>query len=170
MYRFLRVPSSRSGYRIGLRANRVGGNHGIENTPSNHLSPARHTVSRDVPAKFNRRRCLYVQKHFAEAYNHKDVDAMAAAFTENGIRVTPSGIFQGRDAIRRNLQDALNMGLHDFTARRTISRLEGNFVFNAGEWQATLGDRPFHGYYTAILVREGNQAKIMEETVTVAAP
>ena len=111
-----------------------------------------------------------VQRHFAEAYNHKDVDAMAAAFTENGIRVTPSGIFQGRDAIRRNLQDAINMGLHDYTVRRTISRLEGNFVFNAGEWQAMLGDRPFHGYYTAILVHEGNQAKIMEETVTVAAP
>jgi hypothetical protein len=36
-----------------------------------------------------------------------DVDAMAAAFTENGVRVTPSGIFQGRDAIRRNLQDAV---------------------------------------------------------------
>jgi hypothetical protein len=52
-----------------------------------------------------------VQKHFAEAHNHKDVDAMAAAFTENGVRVTPSGIFQGRDAIRRNLQDALDMGL-----------------------------------------------------------
>ena len=111
-----------------------------------------------------------VQKHFAEAYNHKDVDAMAAAFTENGIRVTPSGIFEGRDAIRRNLQDVINMGLHDYTVRRTISRLEGNFVFNAGEWQAKLGDKSFHGYYTAILVREGDQAKIMQETVTVAAP
>ena len=32
---------------------------------------------------------------------------MAAAFTENGVRVTPSGILQGRDAIRRNLQDAV---------------------------------------------------------------
>jgi ketosteroid isomerase-like protein len=105
-----------------------------------------------------------------KTYNHKDVDAMAAAFTENGIRVTPSGIFQGRDAIRCNLQDALNMGLHDYAVRRTISRLEGNFVFNAGEWQAKLGDKSFHGYYTAILVREGDQAKIMEETVTAAAP
>jgi len=27
-----------------------------------------------------------VQKHFAEAYNHKDVDATGAAFTENGVR------------------------------------------------------------------------------------
>jgi ketosteroid isomerase-like protein len=115
-------------------------------------------------------RLPYEWVHFAEAYNRKDVDAMATAFTENGIRVTPSGIFQGRDAIRRNLQDALDMGLHDYTVRRTISRLEGNFVFNAGEWQAKLGDKSFHGYYTAILVREGDQAKIMEETVTVAAP
>jgi ketosteroid isomerase-like protein len=111
-----------------------------------------------------------VQKHFAEAYNRKDADAMAAAFTENGIRVTPSGIFEGRDAIRRNLQDALDMGLHDYSVQRTISRSEGNFIFNAGEWQAKLGDQQFHGYYTAILVRNGDQAKIMEETVTVAAP
>jgi ketosteroid isomerase-like protein len=30
-----------------------------------------------------------LQKNFAEAYNRKDVDAMAAAFTEDAIRVTP---------------------------------------------------------------------------------
>jgi len=39
-----------------------------------------------------------------------------------------------------------------------------------GQWQAKVGDQPFHGYYTAILVREGDQTKIMEESVTVAAP
>jgi hypothetical protein len=51
-----------------------------------------------------------------------------------------------------------------------MSHSEGSFVFNAGTWQAKLGDQPFHGYYTAILVREGDQPKILEETVTVAAP
>jgi len=86
-----------------------------------------------------------LQKNFAEAYNRKDADAMAAAFAEDGIRVTPSGIFQGRAAIRRNLQDVLNMGLHDYTVQRTVSRSEGTFVFNAGEWQAKLGDQPLHG-------------------------
>jgi ketosteroid isomerase-like protein len=111
-----------------------------------------------------------IQQHFAEAYNRKDADAMAAAFTEDGIRVTPSGIFQGRDAIRRNLQDVLNMGLHDYKVQRTITRSEGTFVFNAGEWQARLGDQLLPGYYSAILVGQGNQAKIMEETVTIAAP
>jgi ketosteroid isomerase-like protein len=111
-----------------------------------------------------------VQKHFAEAYNRGDLDAMAEAFAEKAIRVTPSGIFQGRAAVRQSFQDALKLGLHDYSVRRIDSRSEGIFVFNVGEWQAKLGDRPFHGYYTAILVREGDQAKIMEETVTVASP
>jgi ketosteroid isomerase-like protein len=111
-----------------------------------------------------------VPSEFAKAYNRKDVDAMATAFSEDAIRVTPSGIFQGREAIRRNLQDALNMGLHDYSVRRTISRSYGAFIFNAGEWRAKLGDQPFHGSYTAILGREGDQVKILEETVTVAAP
>jgi ketosteroid isomerase-like protein len=110
------------------------------------------------------------QKDFAAAYNRGDVDAMAAAFTEKAVRVTPSGIFQGRDAIRRGFQDALKLGLHDYSVRRVISRSEGSFVFNAGEWQAKVGDQPFHGYYTAIIVQEDGQSKIMEETVTVAAP
>ena len=111
-----------------------------------------------------------MQKHFAEAYNRGDLDAMAAVFTEDAVRVTPSGIFQGRDAIRRGFQDALKLGLHDYSVQRVISRSEGSLVFNAGKWQAKLGDHQFHGYYTAILVREGDQPKIMEETVTVASP
>jgi ketosteroid isomerase-like protein len=111
-----------------------------------------------------------MHKEFAAAYNRGDLDAMAAAFSEKAIRVTPSGIFQGRDAIRRSFQDALKMGLHDYTVQRLISRSEGTFVFNTGTWQAKLGARPFHGYYSAILVREGKQLKILEETVTVAAP
>jgi ketosteroid isomerase-like protein len=111
-----------------------------------------------------------MQKHFAEAYNRGDVDAMAEAFAENAIRVTPSGIFQGRAAIRQSFQDALKLGLHDYSARRIDSRSEGNFILNAGEWQAKLGDRPFHGYYTAIVVREDDQPKIMEETITIASP
>ena len=61
-----------------------------------------------------------------------------------------------------NLQDVLNMGLHDYKVQRTISRSEGTFVFNAGEWQAKLGDQPLRGYYTAIIVRDGDRAKIME--------
>lgn len=70
---------------------------------------------------------------------------MVAAFTETAVRVTPSGIFEGRDAIRGNFQEALKLGLHDYSVQRTISRSVGNFVFNAGKWQAKLGDHSFHG-------------------------
>jgi ketosteroid isomerase-like protein len=113
-----------------------------------------------------------VQSEFAEAYNRKDIAAMAAFFSENGVRITPSGVFRGRDAIGRELQRVvIELGLHDYSVRRTVSRLEGGMVFNAGEWQAKLGDgQQFRGYYSALLVREGDGVKIFQETVNVAVP
>jgi ketosteroid isomerase-like protein len=113
-----------------------------------------------------------VQSGFAEAYNRKDIAAMAAYFSENGVRITPAGVFRGRDAIGRELQRVvIELGLHDYRVRRTVSRLQGGMVFNAGEWQATLGNgQQFHGYYSALLVREGDDVKIFEETVNIAAP
>jgi ketosteroid isomerase-like protein len=113
-----------------------------------------------------------LQSEFAQAYNRKDVAAMAGLFSENGVRITPSGVFRGRDAIGRELRRVvIELGLHDYSVRRTVSRLEGGMVFNAGEWQAKLGDgQQFHGYYSALLVREGDAVKIFEETVNVATP
>ena len=111
-----------------------------------------------------------LQAEFAKAYNRKDVAAMAAFFSENGVRITPSGIFRGRDAIGHELQRVIDLGLHDYSVRRTLSRLEGNMVFNAGEWQAKLGGQQLHGYYSARLVREGDDVKIFEETVNLAEP
>ena len=113
---------------------------------------------------------IEMQKHFAEAYNRGDVDAMAAAFTGNAVRVTPSGIFQGRDAIRGSFQEAMKLGLHDYSVERTLSRSEAGFVFNAGKWKAKVGDQTYHGYYTSIIVRQRGEPKIREETVTIAAP
>ena len=109
------------------------------------------------------------QQRFADAYNNKDADAMATAFSENAIRVTPSGVFHGRSEIRQGFQDAINLGLHEYTVRRTDSKTYGDFVFNVGEWQAKLkGEQPLRGYYTSVLGHEGNQVKILEETVTVS--
>jgi len=95
---------------------------------------------------------------------------MAGRFTEDAIRVTPSGIFKGRDAIRRGFQDALKLGLHDYSVQRVSSRTEGRFIFNVGEWRARIGEQPLHGYYTAILVQGDGLPRIMEETVAVGAP
>jgi ketosteroid isomerase-like protein len=134
------------------------------------LRAATPAVAQQSPATTNDDVFQQVQKQFAEAYNRKDVNAMAELFTENGLRVTPSGIFSGRDAIRRNLQEAIEMGVRDYTVQRTVSRREGQFILNAGEWQAKVGDQPYRGFYSAILTTEGRQPKILEESVTVAAP
>ena len=113
-----------------------------------------------------------MQSEFALAYNRKDVAAMAGYFSEDAVRITPAGIFRGRDAIGRELQRVVNeLGLRDYSAQRTVSPLLGGMVFNAGEWQAKLGDgQALRGYYSALLVREGDSVKIFEETVSVAVP
>jgi ketosteroid isomerase-like protein len=113
-----------------------------------------------------------MQSDFAAAYNRKDVPAMTAFFSENAVRVTPAGVFRGREAIGRELQRvSVDLGLHDYSVKRTVSRPMGNMVFNAGEWQAKLSDgKQYHGYYSALLVREGDQVKIFEETTNVAVP
>ena len=41
-------------------------------------------------------------------------------------------------------------------------------MFNAGAWMAKLGDRPFRGSCSALVVREGGIVKILSETVNVA--
>lgn len=112
-----------------------------------------------------------VQSEFAQAYNRKDVAVMAAFFSENAVRITPTGVFRGREAIGRELERVVvDLGLHDYSVTRTVSRLEGDMVFNAGEWQAKLGDgQQLRGYYSALLVVEGDGVKIFEETVNIAA-
>ena len=120
--------------------------------------------SKDIP------QCLDVQRKFVEARSRQDVDGMATLFAPDGIRVTPDGVFLGRDAIRRNLQALVTAGLHDFTARQTVSRLEGGLLFAAGEWQAKLGGREFHGYYSTLLSCDGPRPMMREETTNVATP
>jgi len=88
------------------------------------------------------------------------------------VRITPAGVFRGREAIGHELRRVVvDLGLHDYSVKRIVSRLEGNMVFNAGEWRATLGDgQQFRGYYSALLVRKGDGVKIFQETVNVATP
>ncbi|MFL5284582.1 MAG: DUF4440 domain-containing protein, partial [Rhodopila sp.] len=105
-----------------------------------------------------------------EARARQDTDAMAAAFAQDAIRMTPDGVFQGRDAIRQNLDSVAAIGLHDFTAQRTVSRREGDLLFAAGTWHAKLGELPLNGYYSALLSCAGDHPEILEETTNVATP
>ena len=116
------------------------------------------------------RRCETLRDRFNEARARQDAEAMAAVFAPDAIRVTPDGVLQGRDAIRRNLEGLAAAGLRDFTTERTVSRREGNLLFDAGTWRAKLGETPLHGYYSALLSCAGDHQEIIEETTNVAAP
>ena len=112
------------------------------------------------------------QSDFADAFNRKDSSTMASLFSEDGVRITPPGIFRGRDAIGHEFKRLVDeLGLHDYKRRMTVSRLKGNMVFNAGEWSAKLGnEQPYRGYFSTLMVREGDGVKIFEETVTLTVP
>ena len=122
------------------------------------------------PSATDYQQCEELQSRFNESRARQDTQAMAAVFAEDAVRVTPDGVFQGRDAIRRNLQSLVTAGLRDFTSQRTVLRHEGNLLLAAGEWYAKLGDAPLHGYYSAVLSCSSGQPKILEETTNVAAP
>jgi len=115
-------------------------------------------------------RCQDVQNLFVAARSREDVDGMAALFAKDAVRVTPDGVFLGRDAIRGNLQSLVTAGLHGFTTQRTVARLQGGVLLDAGEWHAMLGDRQLHGYYSALLSCDGSQPLMLEETTNVAPP
>jgi uncharacterized protein DUF4440 len=115
-------------------------------------------------------RCGTVRDRFNEARAHQDADAMAAVFARDAIRITPDGVFQGRDAIRQNLESLVGAGLRDFSTERNVARREGPMLLDAGSWQAKLGDLPLHGYYSALLSCAGDHQEILEETTNVAAP
>ena len=54
-----------------------------------------------------------MQSDFADAYNRKDLAAIASFFSENAVRITPAGIFRGRDAIVGELKRVIQgLGLH----------------------------------------------------------
>src|SRR3569832_817577 len=77
-----------------------------------------------------------MHKQFSEAYNRADLDAMTATFAENAVRVTPSGVFQGRDAIRQSFSDALRRGLRGGAGRGAGARPGGAGGGGAGTGRA----------------------------------
>ena len=128
------------------------------------------TAAQPIVSEADYQRCEALQNRFNEARARRDADAMATVFAQDAIRVTPDGVFQGRDAIHRNLESLVAVGLRDFTSQRTVSRREGDLLFVAGTWRAKLGDLPLNGYYSALLSCAGDHQEIVEETTNVAAP
>src|SRR5215468_3425896 len=110
---------------------------------------------------------------FATAFNRQDAAAAAALFSEDGIRVAPQGIIQGRDAIQKDSDKRFQSRFHDLSITPLIVRTLGESIWEAGEWTMKIGDQPVRGYFAMTLVREGNSFKIRDDTfnvVTLASP
>jgi ketosteroid isomerase-like protein len=56
-----------------------------------------------------------VHVQFTGAFNRQDAAGLAALFSEDGMRVTPQGIIQGRDAIRKDSDRRFQSRFHDLS-------------------------------------------------------
>ena len=111
-----------------------------------------------------------VHVQFTAAFNRQDGAGLAALFSENGIRVTPQGIVQGRDAIRKDSDKRFQSRFHDLSITPQIVRTLGESIWEAGEWTMKMGDQPVRGYFAMTLVREGDSFRIRDDTFNIAPP
>jgi uncharacterized protein (TIGR02246 family) len=114
-------------------------------------------------------------QRWVDAFNKKDAAAVAALYTNDAIRVVPAGIHRGRDAIQKNLEAAVNAGMHGLSVRHVVHRVEGNNGWSVAEYDARIrgqdgADVPVKGFASAIWVRDGDAWKIQMHMTNVAPP
>jgi uncharacterized protein (TIGR02246 family) len=103
----------------------------------------------------------------------KDAHSAAALFTEDAIRVTPQGIITGRAAIEKSLDAGFKVFTPDSGSADQAGILLGEGIMaRVGTWSGTYNgaNGPMHqkGYWSAMLVREGDTWKIRQETFNVS--
>ena len=106
-----------------------------------------------------------------EAFNKNDAGALAALFTEDGVLVTPEGIFFGRQAIEKRYVELFQRWpVTSSTSQRDQLNAIDNAAWSTGEWWSTLqsenGPEFERGYWSAIYVREGDGWKIRMLTIS----
>jgi len=106
-----------------------------------------------------------------EAFKKNDADALAALFTEDGVLVTPEGIFFGQQAIEKRYLELFQRRPVTFsTGQRDQLNAIDNAAWSTGEWWSTLqsesGPEFERGYWSAIYVREGGGWKIRMLTIS----
>ncbi|MBV8094018.1 MAG: SgcJ/EcaC family oxidoreductase [Acetobacteraceae bacterium] len=107
----------------------------------------------------------------AQAYNSHDAAGVASLYTEDGVYITPEGIVQGRDAIRKTIEDELKTG-GNLTIKVSLARAYGDAIWSAGEWSEAYSGESDHGYWSYVVVRQGDDYKIRYDTYNIgpAAP
>ena|SRR5271166_2355722 len=125
-------------------------------------------------------RCIHIKMHQATRDALSQIlqagldHAVAALFTEDAVQITPDGIFSGRESIEKRYADAFQ---HRHPTNHVLKFdqvyvTENNEVFDYGEWSGTFQaeGNPYeaNGYWTAIVVREGNVWKTRMSTYNIA--
>jgi len=103
------------------------------------------------------------------AFNSHDASAVAALYTKNGVEVTDTGPVKGREAIEKSYAHDFQ-SWHPSNRATTVDRVMaiGNEVRARGRWSESLNDNgslsKHEGYYSWIMVREGDNWKIHRST------
>jgi ketosteroid isomerase-like protein len=111
-----------------------------------------------------------IEAQFIAAFNRQDSAALAALFSEDGIRVTPGGFIQGRDAIRKDFDKRFQSHFHDLAVTMQVTKSLSGSIWGAGEWTMKIGEQSIRGYGAMTLIREGSSFKIRDDTFNVAPP
>jgi uncharacterized protein (TIGR02246 family) len=112
-----------------------------------------------------------------DAVNRHDAYAVAAAFWEDGIEITPQGIFSGRATIERHLtEDFKATDIKDFTETWDEVHISGDHGWYIAHWTATgivppsRERRSGKGYITGVLERRNGEWKVRLHTTFPSAP
>jgi ketosteroid isomerase-like protein len=110
-------------------------------------------------------------KKYDEAFNKNDAAAVVALFTEDAVFVTPTGPVYGREAIEKWYADFFqqwhpsgSIGMLDQYSPHLIGTA-GNEFWSNGDFSMTLQAEtgepiPLKGYFSEILVRDGDAWKV----------
>jgi ketosteroid isomerase-like protein len=116
---------------------------------------------------------------YDEAYKESDAAALAVLFTEDGVLVTPEGLFSGRPAVEKWYADSFERW-HPTNNIGQTDQLNGidNGAWAVGKWWCTFqsqnGPVFARGYWSTIYARDGDGWKIrmstFNQTPAPAAP
>jgi uncharacterized protein (TIGR02246 family) len=122
------------------------------------------------------KRIAAADSYTVDAVNRHDAYAVAAVFWDDGIEITPLGIFSGRAAIERHLAEQYNStDVRDFTETWDEIHISGNHGWYVAHWTATNivqpgGERrPSKGYITGVLERRNGEWKARVHTTFPSA-